>query len=163
MKFIINVVAVLLISLAFAACQKTNDPVSPSLDKTSTISSTGISGQVFSGDFLVTFKNYRNTNQTTTLNGTINFTFEKTTYSYAGSFSASADAPTSIFVHDRGVFSINGNEIKMADDATKSMSLQWLPSLYLSGIYSYTHANGLITIEGNGRWGSIKISLKEPK
>lgn len=161
MKFMINIIAVLLISLAFAACQKANDPVSPTFNKTDT-GSTGISSPVYAGNFQVTFKNYKNTNQPMTINGTINFTFEKTTYSYSGVISNSADAPTGTFLHDRGTYSLDGDVIKLADNATKLMSAEWMPSLYLSGDYSYTNTNGLITIEGNGRFGAIKISLKTP-
>lgn len=163
MKFIINAFAIFVIAITFAACQKANDPVSPNIvDKTSGAGSTGISAQGLAGDFQVTFKNYRNTNATVTIAGKLNFVFEKTTYSYSAQVSNSVDEPTSTFFHDRGTYSLDGNIIKLADDATKLMSMGWMPSLYLSGSYSYTRANGLTIIEGNGLFGTIKIVLKTP-
>lgn len=155
-----NVFAVLLISIAFAACQKANDPVSPNDINKADVNSTSITGQGYSGNFEVTYKNFKNTDQSQTLTGNINFLFGKDTYSYTGVVSNSAETPETSVIHDRGTYSLDGDVIKLADDATKRMVEQWLPSLYLSGDYSYTRSGDVITIEGNGRFGSIKITLK---
>lgn len=162
MKLIMNIVAVLFISIAFAACQKANDPVSPDNINKSDLNSTGITSTGYDGSFEVTFKNYKNTQQTTTLKGTINFIFDKSTYSYFGEISNTSEEPTTITIHDIGTYTLNGNIISLADDAAKMEHAGWMPSLYLSGDYKYTHTGNLTVIEGNGRFGSIKITLKAP-
>jgi hypothetical protein len=124
------------------------------------ISPASITGQSYDGSFEVTFKDYKNTQHSATLKGTISFNFGKTTYFYSGEIANASDEPTGTVVHDQGTYSLDGDIIKLADDATKMMHAQWMPSLYLAGDYSYTHMGDVIVIEGNGRFGALKITLK---
>lgn len=160
MKIIMNVVIGFLIAVAFAACQKATNPVSPDLNKTDLISS-GMETQGYNGNYEVTYKNYRNTGVTTTVTGSIDFIFGKTTYTYNGQPSDFTEGVSSQTLHDAGTYLIHGNTITMADNAIKMMAhAGWMPSLYLSGEYSYKHSGDQVIIEGTGSFGSIKIVLK---
>ena len=163
MKVIWNVMLIMFISIAFAACQKANDPVSPTMvNKTDQGSSTGVDNQGYSGSFQVIYKNYKNTSATTSLTGSINFIFEANKYSYTARVSSTVEDPADVYLHDTGTYTRNGDFIQLSDDATKMMHAQWMPSLYLSGDYSYSQIGDQIIIEGTGRFGSVKITLKTP-
>jgi hypothetical protein len=164
MKIVMNLVIVLFIAVALAACQKANNPVSSnSLNKTN-LNTMGITDQNYNGRFEVTYKDYRNTNQDVTMTGSINFVFKKSTYSYDAVITDVPDAVTEEFLHDSGTYEFNDhdNGISLADNATKTMTAGWKSSLYLSGNYIYRHTGDQTTIEGNGRFGTIKIVLQAP-
>ncbi len=150
MKTVINILIIVLTAISFAACGKTNDPVSPvSVDKPA---------QTNSGTFEVTYKDYRNTSGTVTLTGTINFDFGTDVYSYNGVI-VSTDKELSGSLQDSGTYTIRGNSIDMFDNAAKMMNPAWQPSLYLSGTYSYRKINNQLILEGQGHYGSVKIVL----
>ncbi|HKB86310.1 MAG TPA: hypothetical protein VKD08_09090, partial [Ignavibacteriaceae bacterium] len=100
-----------------------------------------------------------NTSRSLTLTGSINFNFNQGTYSYSGVLSTTDASVNSTEIHDEGTYMIRGEHIEMYDNATKRMNPQWLPSLYLSGVYSYRHTDTQIIIDGTGDFGAIRITL----
>ncbi len=161
MRIVMNVVMGLLLAVAFAACQKANDPVSPVLANKTDIISSQLAAQSYDGSFEVTYKNYRNTDASSTMKGSIDIIFNKSNYTYNGELSDNpGEDVTLTSIHDSGTFSTHGDIISMFDNATKMMNAGWMPSLYLSGDYSYSHIGDQIIIEGDGNYGSIKIVLK---
>lgn len=149
MKMLMNLIIVLFAALTLAACEKTVDPVSPvSLDKSN-----------FNGTFDVTFQNYKNSSQNVTLTGTIDFSFDNSTYSYNAVILHSSNNEVSGTLSDSGTYLINGDKISLLDNATRRMNPGWLPSLYLSWDFNYsTNANQTI-IEGSYPYGLVRIVL----
>jgi hypothetical protein len=160
MKVFGSMILALILAVVFSACQKTIDPVSPNPGDKIDFISGGLANQAFIGTFEVTMKNYRNTDRTVTISGTIEFVFGRSTYTYnAKVINASADV-TETDLHDKGTYTMDQNRITMSDDAAKLMNPGIMPSLYLSGVYGYNHEAAQSTIEGNGAFGSAKITLK---
>ncbi len=152
MKIAMNVLLIILATITFASCEKTMNPVTPdsSIDKTT---------QSYTGGFEVVYKDYQNTSRSVTLSGSINFNFNQGSYSYTGVLSTADAKVNTTEIHDNGTYTIRGNQIEMHDDATKRMNPQWLPSLYLSGVYSYRQSDTQVIIEGSGDFGSVRIVL----
>jgi hypothetical protein len=152
MKTMMNLFALVLFTLSFAACEKTNNPVNPvAADKTSLFDN---------GTFEVTYKDYQNADRTVTLSGDIDFNLNSdNTYSYTATVSSSSDNENTTTLHDNGVYKIKGDNIEMYDNATKLMNPAWQPSLYLSGTYSYIRNDNQIIIEGSGTNGAVRIVL----
>ena len=152
MKTMMNLFVLVLVTLSFAACEKTNNPVNPvSTDKASVLNN---------GTFAVTYKDYQNADRTVTLSGNIDFNLNSdNTYSYTATVLSSSDNENSITLHDNGIYKIKGDNIEMYDNATKLMNPAWQQSLYLSGTYSYIRNNNQIIIEGSGANGNVRIVL----
>ncbi len=152
MKIAMNVLLIIFATLTFASCEKATNPVTPdsSIDKTT---------QSYNGSFEVTYKDYKNTSRSETLTGSIDFNFNQGSYFYSGVLSTADARVNTTEIHDQGTYTIRGENIEMFDDATKRMNPQWLPSLYLSGVYSYRHTDTQVVIEGTGDFGSVRITL----
>lgn len=149
MKKVMSILIVLLTALSFAACEKANNPVTPNtVDKTS---------QSTNGTFEVTYKDYRNSSSDVSMTGDIEFNFDTNTYSYNALVSTDNELGQSL--HDSGTYRISDNTIEMQDNAALMMGSQWLPSLYLSGTYSYRETDNQIIIEGDGAYGSVKLVI----
>ena len=150
MKILMNVLIFVLASFSFAACEKANYQVSPdSIDKPA---------ENYSGTFEATYKNYKNFSTSVTITGSININFNSGSYSYNGNI-ISSDSQLNGPVHDNGNYTLMADSIKMYDNSTKLMNPAWQPSLYLSGIYSYTDTGSQLIIQGEGQYGSIRIVL----
>ncbi len=152
MKTMMNLFVLVLVTLSFAACEKTNNPVTPvPADKTSDSNN---------GTFQVTYKDYRNADRTLTVSGNIDFNFNSdSTYSYTATVLSSSNNEFTTSLHDNGTYTIKGDKIELSDIAPKMMNPIWQPSLYLSGTYSYLISDSQTVIEGSNDYGSVRIVL----
>jgi len=160
MKILGNMMLILILAIVFSACQKTVDPVSPDPSNKIEFVTNGLAETAYSGTFEVTFKNYKNTDRTVSISGTIDIVFGKSTYTYEAKISNASEDVTDTYLHDTGIYTLEAGRITMADDATKLMNAGTMPSLYLSGDYTYTHTAAQSTIEGTGAYGTVKIIFK---
>lgn len=160
MKIFGNMMLILILAIVFSACQKTVDPVSPDPSNKIEFVSNGLAGTAYSGTFDVTLKNYKNTDRTVSISGTIDLVFGKSTYTYEAKISNASEDITEIYLHDTGTYTLDAGRISMADNATKLMNPGTMPSLYLSGDYTYAHTAAQSTIEGTGAYGTAKIVFK---
>ncbi len=154
MKTMMNLFVLVLVSLSFAACEKANNPVAPV--------PTAKTSNADNGTFEITYNDYKNADRSLRVTGDIDFTFNSdNTYSYNATVISSSDNELSVPLHDKGTYTIKGENIEMFDNATKLMNPIWQPSFYLSGTYSYMTSDSRIIIEGTGHYGTVRIVLNK--
>jgi hypothetical protein len=159
MNSLIKVAAVLIIAVSFAACEKTNNPVTPSsLDK----ANIQVSSVAQSGTFEITFPDARSTAEPASLSGTIYFRFDDatSTYKYSGTFNNKDQDKYYQNIENTGRFERKGDIINLIDNPVTHSSTS-ISSLYLNGDYQYSERGNQIIIEGESQLGHIMIVLNQ--
>jgi hypothetical protein len=149
---------ILIIAVSFAACEKTNNPVTPSsLDR----ANIQVSAIAHAGTFEITIPDARSTGEPATLSGSIYFQFDDaaSTYKYSGTFTNSG-LDKFKYLQNTGRFESKGDYINLIDNPI-SQSTDTQTSLYLNGDYHYSERGNQIIIEGDSQVGHIMIILNQ--
>jgi opacity protein-like surface antigen len=157
MKIFVKAAALFIVAISFAACQKAENPVSPStINKSTTRAST----VVYNGTFEIMHPETGISGTFSAVSGTIIFSFDyaASTYKYDGQFSGSQADNYSSRLQGSGKFEMMGDNIKLSNYPAIRTTLEDY-SLIFNGKYQYIEHGDQIIIKGDTDIGYITIVL----